>query len=138
MIVAVSPFPELPTFVGLVRVPHAEGQAAPPFVKAHVAPWNFPLLWEMVAVKTVWLPAAIEGGGAWSERVVVFCPMLQPENRESRAHTKSILLRRRNAPVTLGLPTSLRIRKPSFGCSGVSTTSGEHDPRVVRGFWQWL
>ena len=60
VIVAVSPFPELPEFVELLNVPHAGIQALPPLVNVHVAPRNCWLLWIINAVKTCCCPAGID------------------------------------------------------------------------------
>jgi len=60
VIVAVSPFPELPELVELPNVPHAGIQALPPLVNVHVAPRNCWLLWMIKAVKTCCCPAGID------------------------------------------------------------------------------
>jgi len=76
--VAVSPFPALPLFVGLPSVPHPGEQAVAPLVRVQLAPAKLPLLWLMNAVKTACVPAGIEDGTGWSANVVVFCPILHP------------------------------------------------------------
>jgi hypothetical protein len=76
--VAVSPFPALPLFVGLPSVPHPGEQAVPPLVRAQFAPAKLPLLWLMNAVKTDCVPEGIDDGTGWSANTVVFCPILHP------------------------------------------------------------
>jgi len=76
--VAVSPFPELPLFVGLPSVPHPGEQAVPPLVRAQFAPAKLPLLWLINAVNTDCVPAGIDDGTGWSANTVVFCPILHP------------------------------------------------------------
>jgi hypothetical protein len=76
--VAVSPFPALPLFVGLLNAPHPGEQAVPLLVRVQFAPAKLPLLWLMNAVKTACVPAEMDEGTGWSASVVVFCPILHP------------------------------------------------------------
>jgi hypothetical protein len=87
VIVAVSPFPELPTFVGLVSVPQPGEHAFPPLVNVQVAPKNCWLLWTINAVKTCCCPAGTEAACVCSVSVVVFPPPPTPIPQPVRKHT---------------------------------------------------
>jgi hypothetical protein len=131
----VSPFPWLPLLVELLRVPQADGQATPLLARVQFAPRNCPLLWEIVAVKTTMLEAAIDVGFVSSDRVVVFPPptKLQPASRKDRRKNREQTRNRRKPRITASERRNLLDMKTSFGFEAPTMTAKRViSKRIVR------